>query len=271
MRGRRLWEFCDVGPGHRHRKRDPVGPEGVADAGEDIGKGRMGLGIPSGPSRGQRASPVQEVCHQDQPTEELLPGRGGAGNGPVRPRARGRDTQMSAHLLKGGLPLPTAQVLGEDRGWRPVGVRTEQRLGPLATHPWLPEGLPLLMDRAYEGDETRQPARDLGFRPVVPPHPHRKEPWIYDKELYKQRNEVERLFRRLKGYRRVFTRYDKLDVMYGAFVLLALDSIASSLRRYCGSKAALSRLLAMPNQVVFSCFRTCRAAMHRRIARLGGA
>ena len=38
----------------------------------------------------------------------------------------------------------------------------------------------------------------------------------------RRRNEVERLFRRLKGYRRVFTRYDKLDVMFLAFITLAL-------------------------------------------------
>ena len=40
--------------------------------------------------------------------------------------------------------------------------------------------------------------------------------------LYRKGNEIERLFRRLKGFRRVFTRYDKLDVLYRAFVHLAL-------------------------------------------------
>jgi len=79
----------------------------------------------------------------------------------------------------------------------------------------------LLMDRAYEGDETRALAVSLGFTPVVPPKSNRKEPWSYDKELYKMRNQVERLFRRIKRFRRVFTRYDKLDVMFMAFVLLA--------------------------------------------------
>jgi transposase len=38
----------------------------------------------------------------------------------------------------------------------------------------------------------------------------------------KRRNEIERLFRRLKGFRRVFSRFDKLDVMYLAFVHVAL-------------------------------------------------
>jgi transposase len=50
--------------------------------------------------------------------------------------------------------------------------------------------------------------------------------WEYDKELYKKRNEVERLFRRLKGFRRIFTRFDKLDVMFIGFVLFALIVIA---------------------------------------------
>ena len=78
------------------------------------------------------------------------------------------------------------------------------------------------MDRAYEGDERRQLALDLGFIPVVPPKSNRLEPWEYDREMYKRRNEVERLFRRLKGFRRIFSRFDKLDVMFIAFIQFAL-------------------------------------------------
>ena len=77
------------------------------------------------------------------------------------------------------------------------------------------------MDRVYEGNETRQLSVNLGYTPVVPPNPNRLEPWSYDKELYKRRNEVERLFRRIKAYRRIFTRYDKLDIIYIGFLLLA--------------------------------------------------
>lgn len=62
----------------------------------------------------------------------------------------------------------------------------------------------------------------MGFRVVVPPRANRREPWDYDREVYKQRNEVERLFRRLKGFRRICTRYDKLDRMFWAFVQFAL-------------------------------------------------
>ena len=39
------------------------------------------------------------------------------------------------------------------------------------------EGLPLLMDRAYEGDETRQLALDLGFTLVMPPKRNRVDHW----------------------------------------------------------------------------------------------
>ena len=79
-----------------------------------------------------------------------------------------------------------------------------------------------IMDRAYEGDETRQLVRELDCIPVVPPKKNRREPWEYDRELYKQRNEVERLFRRLKGFRRIFTRFDKLDVVFTFFIYFAL-------------------------------------------------
>jgi len=81
---------------------------------------------------------------------------------------------------------------------------------------------PIVMDRAYEGDETRQKAIQQGFVPVVPPKSNRKNPWEYDKELYKHRNEIERYILRIKRFRKVFTRYDKLDVMYAGVLILAM-------------------------------------------------
>ena len=85
----------------------------------------------------------------------------------------------------------------------------------------------MLMDRAYEGEETRQLVLDLGFEPVVPPKTNRKDPWDYDRDLYKRRNEVERLFRRLKGFRRIFSRFEKLDIMFRAFLKLRSSSGSS--------------------------------------------
>ncbi len=77
------------------------------------------------------------------------------------------------------------------------------------------------MDRAYEGDKTRKLAKLYGHDPVVPPKKNRIDPWEYDKELYKKRNMVERLFRWLKEFRKVCTRYDKTDMMYLAFIQFA--------------------------------------------------
>ena len=104
----------------------------------------------------------------------------------------------------------------------PEGRKLLQALGP-ATGP-----IHLLMDRAYEGDETRQLALDLGYIPVVPPKTNRVTAWEYDRAMYRRRNEVERLFRRLKGFRRIFSRFEKLDVMFLAFIHFAL--IVESLR-----------------------------------------
>ena len=85
-----------------------------------------------------------------------------------------------------------------------------------------PRDVPLIMDRAYEGDETRQLVLELDMDPVVPPKSNRLQPWDYDRSLYKKRNEIERLFRRLKGFRRIFSRFEKLDKMFIAFIQFAL-------------------------------------------------
>ena len=95
---------------------------------------------------------------------------------------------------------------------RKLLTRLGPQLGPLA----------LVMDRAYEGNETRHLASALGFAPVVPPRQSRTAPWEYDREIYKRRNEVERLFRRLKGFRRIFTRFEKLDALFLGFIVFAL-------------------------------------------------
>lgn len=104
----------------------------------------------------------------------------------------------------------------------PEGRALLNRLGPAA---W---PIHLLMDRAYEGDNTRQLALNLGFIPAVPPKHNRISSWDYDRAMYRRRNEIERLFRRLKGFRRIFSRFEKLDVMFLAFIHFAL--IVESLR-----------------------------------------
>ena len=81
--------------------------------------------------------------------------------------------------------------------------------------------IPLLMDRAYTDFKTRFTAWDLRFHAVVPPKTNMAYKWEHDEELYKKRNEIERFFRRIKTFRAVFTRYDKLDTIFSASVILA--------------------------------------------------
>jgi hypothetical protein len=57
------------------------------------------------------------------------------------------------------------------------------------------------MDRDYEGWDTQSLDFEWGCNPVVLPKKSRNNPWAYDKELYKQRNEAERVSERLKGDR----------------------------------------------------------------------
>ncbi len=103
----------------------------------------------------------------------------------------------------------------------PTQANTGLELGHPPARPCR-RGHPPLMDRAYDGDETRQLALDLGMIPVVPPKSNQLHPWDYDHALYKKRNEIERLFRRLKGFRRIFSRFEKLDVVFLVFLCFAL-------------------------------------------------
>jgi putative transposase len=62
---------------------------------------------------------------------------------------------------------------------------------------------------------------ERGTCPVIPNHPTRKHPHPFDPETYKQRNLIERMFCRLKDFRRIATRYDKLATNFAAAVALA--------------------------------------------------
>ena len=81
-------------------------------------------------------------------------------------------------------------------------------------------------DRAYDSNAIRAMIRAAGKEAVIPPRSNRLEPPDYDKEKYKQRNKAERLFCKLKGYRAVATRYDKLAAMFLGGTLAALLAIS---------------------------------------------
>lgn len=85
----------------------------------------------------------------------------------------------------------------------------------------LPPSQSLAADRAYDSDALRRLLLARGTRPVIPNGPRRTRLHPFDAEAYKRRNLVERAFCRLKDYRRVATRYDKLAATYAAAICLA--------------------------------------------------
>ena len=99
----------------------------------------------------------------------------------------------------------------------PVGRALLRALGPVSGRP------ALLMDRAYEGRPHPPPGRRAGLcTRGSRPSPIDAAPWTYDAQRYRRRNEIERLFGRLKRFRRIGTRYDKLDVIFLSGIYLAL-------------------------------------------------
>ena len=79
----------------------------------------------------------------------------------------------------------------------------------------------LVGDRGYTGAPSRNLLRRRGIAAVIPQFRTEKRPRLMDWDLYRERNVVERLVGRLKEYRRIATRYDKLAASYLAFVRLA--------------------------------------------------
>jgi len=68
----------------------------------------------------------------------------------------------------------------------------------------------LLGDKAYDSAPLRQWLKERGTKPVIPNKSNRKQPFRFDRKSYKQRHRIENAFCRLKDFRRIATRYDRL-------------------------------------------------------------
>ena len=77
-----------------------------------------------------------------------------------------------------------------------------------------------VMDKGYDSDQIRQHLQAHELTPVIPPRQSRKEPSLYDTEQYKLREKVERVFNKLKRFRRIATRYEKLRQTFLALIHL---------------------------------------------------
>ena len=78
----------------------------------------------------------------------------------------------------------------------------------------------LLGDKAYDSNELRADLDEQETKPVIPNRSNRKQPFSFSKRLYKLRWRIEAAFNRLKDFRRVATRYDRLARNYLASVCL---------------------------------------------------
>lgn len=77
-----------------------------------------------------------------------------------------------------------------------------------------------LADKGYDSDALVGALRGRGITPVIPPKANRKQPRKTDFALYRERNLVERFFCKLKQYRAIATRYDKLANTFLAAIAL---------------------------------------------------
>lgn len=78
----------------------------------------------------------------------------------------------------------------------------------------------LLGDKGYDADRLRRQAREVGATPVIPGRRNRKRIIRYDEQRYRSRHLIENAFCRLKDFRRIHTRYDKLAANFLSAVAL---------------------------------------------------
>jgi transposase len=80
-------------------------------------------------------------------------------------------------------------------------------------------------DKAFDGEPQRAACQKHGAKAVFPPRANRVNPEPLDKEVYRERNRIERLFAKLKEFRRIATRYEKLKVTFLGWLQLVLGFI----------------------------------------------
>jgi transposase len=77
-----------------------------------------------------------------------------------------------------------------------------------------------LADKAYDSAQLRDTLKKRGTKPVIPNKRNRKQPFSFSKKSYKERHKIENAFCRLKDFRRIATRYDRLAINFAASIYL---------------------------------------------------
>jgi len=78
----------------------------------------------------------------------------------------------------------------------------------------------MLGDKAYDSAELREELAERGTKPIIPNRSNRRQPYSFSKRLYKLRWRIESAFNRLKDFRRIATRYDRLARNFLASICL---------------------------------------------------
>jgi len=79
----------------------------------------------------------------------------------------------------------------------------------------------LIADKGYDADSILNLAHSQGQIAVIPPRSNRKVQREYDSHIYKERHLVECFFQKLKSFRRIATRYEKLSITFNSWILIA--------------------------------------------------
>ena len=123
----------------------------------------------------------------------------------------GRNTKIHALADAKGRLIAILLTGGEAHDC-PVADRLIRRVKP-SKH--------MLADKAYDSAELRCELHERGSKPVIPNKSNRKQPFSFNNRVYKLRWRIENAFNRLKDFRRIATRYDKLARNYLASICLA--------------------------------------------------
>jgi transposase len=163
---------------------------------------------------GETGSASRHGRQHDHPGPSLC---GGHKKGTQAQEALGRSrggfsTKIHARCDRKGRPLGFALTPGEAHDTK--GFLTLLRLIDDRVRA-------LIADKGYDSDDIRETLRQARIEPVIPSRSNRRQPVSFDRQAYKERNQIERLFNRLKNWRRVATRYDKSAASFLAFITIA--------------------------------------------------
>ena len=136
--------------------------------------------------------------------------KGGADHCLGRSRG-GLTTKIHVVVDAQGLPIRIGLTAGQAHDGQ-IADELLNHLGPRTI---------VLADKAYDADRIREMIQDQGATPNIPPKSNRRWKPCFSKRLYRERNLIERFFSKLKHFRRVATRYDKLAANFLAMVQLA--------------------------------------------------